>query len=55
LFIVYFTALSISALSSAPLACLPGGPIYYHPWRLFQRWYFITLYASDIFLRGGAK
>jgi type IV secretion system protein VirD4 len=26
----------------------------YHPWRLFEWWYFFDSYAPDIFLRGGA-
>jgi len=26
----------------------------YHPWRLFDWWYFYDAYAPDIFLRGGA-
>jgi type IV secretion system protein VirD4 len=32
---------------------LLGTPIY-HPWRLFEWWYFFDAYAPDIFLRGGA-
>ncbi len=32
---------------------LMGTPIY-HPWRLFEWWYFFDAYAPDIFLRGGA-
>ena len=29
-----------------------GIPIY-HPWRLFEWWYFFDAYAPDVFLRGG--
>lgn len=25
----------------------------YHPWRLFEWWYFFDAYAPDVFLRGG--
>ena len=32
---------------------LLGTPVY-HPWRLFEWWYFFDAYAPDIFLRGGA-
>jgi type IV secretion system protein VirD4 len=32
---------------------LLGTPIY-HPWRLFEWWYFFDAYAPHIFLRGGA-
>ena len=32
---------------------LLGMPVY-HPWKLFEWWYFFDAYAPDIFLRGGA-
>ena len=32
---------------------LLGTPIY-HPWRLFEWWYFFDAYAPDVFLTGGA-
>ncbi len=32
---------------------LLGTPVY-HPWRLFEWWYYFDAYAPDIFLRGGA-
>ncbi|WP_296661585.1 IncP-type conjugal transfer protein TraG, partial [Thiobacillus sp. 0-1251] len=37
----------------APWFDLLGTPVY-HPWRLFEWWYFFDAYAPDIFLRGGA-
>ena len=37
----------------APWFDLSGTPIY-HPWRLFEWWYFFDAYAPDVFLRGGA-
>ena len=32
---------------------MPTGAVY-HPWRLFEWWYFFDAYAPAIFLRGGA-
>ena len=37
----------------SPWFGLLGTPVY-HPWRLFEWWYFFDAYAPDIFLRGGA-
>ncbi|TXH73945.1 conjugal transfer protein TraG [Thiobacillus sp.] len=37
----------------SPWFDLLGTPVY-HPWRLFEWWYFFDAYAPDIFLHGGA-
>jgi type IV secretion system protein VirD4 len=37
----------------APWFDLSGTPVY-HPWKLFEWWYFFDAYAPDIFMRGGA-
>jgi type IV secretion system protein VirD4 len=37
----------------APWFELLSTPVY-HPWRLFEWWYFFDSYAPDIFLRGGS-
>jgi type IV secretion system protein VirD4 len=37
----------------APWLDLLGLPVY-HPWRLFEWWYFFDAYAPNVFLRGGA-
>ena len=44
---------SYQMLLGAPWFDLLGMPVY-HPWRLFEWWYFFDAYAPDIFLRGGA-
>ena len=46
-------ALGYQMRLGAPWFDLYGTPIY-HPWRLFEWWYFFDAYAPDIFLRGGA-
>jgi type IV secretion system protein VirD4 len=46
-------ALGYQMRLGAPWFDLLGTPIY-HPWRLFEWWYFFDAYAPDIFLRGGA-
>jgi hypothetical protein len=46
-------ALEYQVRLGAPWFDLFGTPIY-HPWRLFEWWYFFDAYAPDIFLRGGA-
>jgi type IV secretion system protein VirD4 len=46
-------ALGYQMRLGAPWFDLLGMPVY-HPWRLFEWWYFFDAYAPDIFLRGGA-
>jgi type IV secretory pathway TraG/TraD family ATPase VirD4 len=46
-------ALGYQLRLGAPWFDLLGMPVY-HPWRLFEWWYFFDAYAPDIFLRGGA-
>ncbi|HQS63385.1 MAG TPA: conjugal transfer protein TraG [Thiobacillus sp.] len=46
------SALDYQARLGLPWFDLFGIPIY-HPWRLFEWWYFFDAYASDVFLRGG--
>lgn len=50
-----WTAAQLAYQSSLgiPWFDLLGTPIY-HPWRLFEWWYFFDSYAPDIFLWGGA-
>jgi hypothetical protein len=45
-------ALGYQARLGLPWFDLFGTPIY-HPWRLFEWWYFFDAYAPDEFLRGG--
>lgn len=45
-------ALGFQARLGLPWFELWGIPIY-HPWRLFEWWYFYDAYAPAIFLRGG--
>ncbi len=46
-------ALGYQARLGQPWLILAGMPLY-HPWRLFEWWYFYGAYAPKIFLRGGA-
>lgn len=45
-------ALGYQSRLGLPWFDLFGIPIY-HPWRLFEWWYFFDAYAPDVFLRGG--
>ena len=45
-------ALGYQARLGLPWFDLFGTPIY-HPWSLFEWWYFFDAYAPDVFLRGG--
>ena len=45
-------ALSYQTQLGRPWFDLLGTPIY-HPWSLFEWWYFFDAYAPDVFLRGG--
>jgi type IV secretion system protein VirD4 len=47
------TQLGYQLRLGAPWFDLFGTPVY-HPWRLFEWWYFFDAYAPDVFLRGGA-
>ena len=46
-------ALGYQMRLGTPWFDLLGMPVY-HPWKLFEWWYFFDAYAPDIFLRGGA-
>jgi type IV secretion system protein VirD4 len=45
-------ALGYQARLGLPWLDLFGTPVY-HPWRLFEWWYFFDAYAPHVFLRGG--
>lgn len=46
-------ALSYQARLGSPWFDLLGTPVY-HPWRLFEWWFFFDAYAPAVFLKGGA-